>query len=49
MKNVGAVSELLNIVTKSSVDGDQRSCTMADGLAPMLAGAVSGMEEHYGT
>ncbi len=110
LRNVGAVSELLNIVAESSVTGDQRSCTMADGavltetilgvdednrrvaytitdspfpievhaasmqvldagkgrstfrwitdvkpdalaegLSPMLAGAITGMEEQYGT
>jgi hypothetical protein len=111
VRDVGNVSGLLNIVEESSVDGDQRSCTLAggggllaetilavdddhrrvaytitdsplpielhaasmqvfdagggrstfrwitdvkpdalaDGLGPMLAGAVTGMEEHYGT
>ncbi len=110
VKDVGGVSGLLNIIAESSLDGDQRSCTLgdgasltetilavdddnrrvaytitdspfpieahaasmqvfdagdgrstfrwitdikpdalADGLGPMLAGAVSGMEEQYGT
>ena len=110
VRDVGAVSGMLNILSASSLDGDQRSCTMADGaelserilsvddgnqrmayaitdspfpiemhaasmqvldagngkstfrwitdikpdaladaLAPMLAGAVTGMEETYGT
>ena len=110
VRDVGAVSELLNVITASSVDGDKCSCTMADGavlaetilavdddnrrvaytitespfpienhaasmqvldagkgrstfrwitdvkpdaladgLAPMLAGAISGMEQQFGT
>jgi hypothetical protein len=110
VRDVGNVSGLLNIVDESSVDGDQRSCTLAgggllaetilavdddhrrvaytisdsplpievhaasmqvfdagggrstfrwitdvkpdavaDGLGPMLAGAIAGMEEQYGT
>ncbi|WP_372736926.1 SRPBCC family protein [Nocardioides sp.] len=31
VKNVGAVSDLLNVITESSLDGDKRHCTMADG------------------
>jgi hypothetical protein len=31
VKDVGGVSNLLGIITESSLDGDQRSCTMADG------------------
>lgn len=29
--NVGGLSGLLDMVTESSIDGDQRSCTLADG------------------
>jgi hypothetical protein len=110
VRDVGSVSGLLNIVAESSIEGDKRSCTLADGaglsetilavdddhrrvaytitdspfpievqaasmqvfdagggrstfrwitdikpdaladgLAPMLAGAVAGMEGQYGT
>lgn len=110
VRNVGGLSGMLNIIAESSLDGDQRTCTMADGavlsetilavdddnrrvaytitespfpieahaasmqvfdagngrstfrwitdlkpdaladgLGPMLAGAVSGMEEQFGT
>ena len=110
VRDVGSISGLLNIVAESSIDGDQRSCTLADGaglsetilavdddhrrvaytitdspfpievhaasmqvfdagggrstfrwitdikpdaladgLGPMLAGAIAGMEEQYGT
>ena len=111
VRDVGNLSDLLNILEASSLDGDQRSCTLAggggqlaetilavdddhrrvaytitdsplpielhassmqvfdagggrstfrwitdvkpdalaDGLGPMLAGAVTGMQEHYGT
>lgn len=111
VREVGNIAGLLNILDASSVDGDQRSCTLAggggllaetilavdddhrrvaytitdsplpielhaasmqvldagggrstfrwitdvkpdalvDGLGPMLAGAVAGMEEQYGT
>ncbi len=31
VKDVGGVSNLLDVIAKSSADGDQRSCTMADG------------------
>lgn len=31
VQDVGGISGLLDIISDSSIDGDQRSCTMADG------------------
>ena len=31
VKDVGGISNLLGVITDSSLDGDQRSCTMGDG------------------
>jgi hypothetical protein len=31
VKDVGGLSNLLGVITESSVDGNQRSCTMGDG------------------
>ena len=31
VKDVGGISGMLEVITESSLDGDQRSCTMADG------------------
>lgn len=31
VKDVGSISAFLDVISESSVDGDQRSCTMADG------------------
>ncbi len=31
VRDVGGVSAMLDVITESSVDGDKRQCTMADG------------------
>lgn len=31
VKDVGAISEMLDVITDSSLDGHKRTCTMADG------------------
>ena len=31
VRDVGAVSNMLDVVSESSIDGDKRSCVMADG------------------
>lgn len=31
VKDVGGVSSLLDVISESSIDGDHRSCTLADG------------------
>lgn len=45
LRNVGAVSELLNIVAESSIVGDKRSCTMADGA--VLAETVLAVDDDH--
>lgn len=31
VRDVGAISNMLNVISESSLDGDTRTCTMADG------------------
>lgn len=45
LRDVGAVSSFLNIVAESSLDGDKRSCTMADGA--VLSETILGIDEDH--
>lgn len=45
VRDVGNVSGMLNILTESSLEGDKRSCTMADG-ASLSETIVAVDEEH---
>ncbi len=45
VKDVGGLSTLLDIISDSSVDGDQRSCTMADGAE--LSETIIGVDDEH--